>query len=156
VQEHPPRATARQRRDGGADGVLPTRRERGHARADAAVVLAPVAVAAAPHLVDATLGDFRTELGFVVDDRGVGEVVHLPTGLPQAELQVDLLGVEEELLVEQADLVQCLAPQDERGAHHPVDRMWLPAARLLHAQLPDGQQADGAHERRRKAPGGVL
>ena len=56
------------------------------------------------------------------------EVVHLPAGLPQPRLQVDLLRVEEEVLVEQADLVERLTAQDERGAHHPVDR---PDARHL-------------------------
>jgi hypothetical protein len=41
--------------------------------------------------------------------------VHLPARLPQPELQVDLLRVEEELLVEQPDLVERLAAEDERA-----------------------------------------
>src|SRR5262249_61819215 len=90
--------------------------------APGAVVLVPVAVPAPPHLVDAALRDLGAELGLMVDDRRVREVVHLPARLPEPELQVDLLGIEEELLVEEADFVQRLAPQHERRTHHPVNR----------------------------------
>ena len=57
----------------------------------------------------------------MVDDGRRREVVHLPAGLPQPELEVDLLGVQEELLVEEPDLLERLAAQHEGGAHHPVD-----------------------------------
>src|SRR5947209_6522830 len=98
MQKHPPRILPGERRTDGAHGVLRAGRERGDARARAAVVLAPVAVAAPPHLVDAPLRDLGAELRLVVDDRRGREVVHLPAGATQAELQIDLLRVEEEVL----------------------------------------------------------
>src|SRR4029079_8487618 len=119
---------ADERSNEGACRILRAGRERGDARPCTAVVLAPVAVPAAPHLVDAPLRDPRAELRLVVHDRHRREVVHFPARLSKPHLQVDLLGVEEEVLVEETDLVQRLASQDERGAHHTVGRARLAAA----------------------------
>src|SRR5205823_5820929 len=101
--EHSPRASMRERRARCANRVLSARRERGNACAGTAVVLPPIAVAAAPHLVDPPFRNFRAELRLVMDDGRFGEVAHLPARLAQAKLQIDLFGVEEELLVEQPD-----------------------------------------------------
>src|SRR3954452_20794059 len=105
----PPRG----RRDPGAQRVLHTGAERGDARADARMVLAPVAVPAPPHLVDPPLGDPGAELRLVVDDGDAREPVDVPAGAPQPELQVDLFRVDEEALVEEADLVERLAPEEQ-------------------------------------------
>src|SRR5919201_306925 len=152
VQEHLPRAAPCERGGGGAQRVLRAGGERGDACARAAVVLVPVAMPAAPHLVDAALGDLRTELRLVMDDGRTGEVVHLPAGAAEPELQVDLLGVEEEPLVEEAYLLQGLAAEYDGRTHDPVDRARLFADRLLDAELADGEQPEGADRGRRKAP----
>ena len=86
MQEHPPRILLGKRRTDGAHRVLRPGGERGDPRAHAAVVLAPVAVTAAPHLVDPPLRDLGAELRLVVHDRRAREVVHLPARPPEAEL----------------------------------------------------------------------
>src|SRR5207245_2685155 len=101
--------TPRDRRQRRADRVLGAGGKGRDARAGPAVVLVPVAVPAAPHLVDATLGNARAELRLVVDDGYFRQVVHLPARLLQAELEIDLFGVEEEALVEEPDLLERLA-----------------------------------------------
>src|SRR6266508_4916531 len=159
VQPHAPaqtRIAPCDRRQTGAHRILDTGRDRGDAGPRCAVVLAPVPVPAPPHLVDAPFRDPGAELRLVVDNGDLRVVVHLPARLPEAELEVDLLRVEEELLVEEPDLVERLATQHEGGAHHPIDSPRRVAVRLLDAQLPDGEEPERAHGRRRKAPRGVL
>src|SRR5207249_2798920 len=89
-------------------------------------------------------------------DRGLREVVHLPAGTAEPELQVDLLRVEEELLVERPDLLERLTPEEERGARDPVDRTRLAASRLLHARLTQRHESERTDERGRETPGRVL
>src|SRR5439155_854310 len=80
--------------------------ECGDAGAEGGVVLPPVAVAAAPHLVDPPLGNPGAELRLVVHDGHLREVLRAPAGPLQAAGEIRLLRVDEELLVEQADLVE--------------------------------------------------
>ena len=64
------------------------------------------------HVVEASLfGRFP----LVVDDAGAGEVMVLPTTFHEPPTQIDVLTVHEELLVEQAHLIQGLLP-------HPHER----------------------------------
>src|ERR671936_618066 len=103
-------------REAGAQRILDAGAERGYPRPERRVVLPPVAVAAAPHLVDPAFGDRGAELRLVVNDRRAWEVVHLPPRAPEPQLQVDLLGVDEEPFVEEPNLVESIAPVDERRA----------------------------------------
>src|SRR5215470_10245912 len=97
--------------------ILGAREKRSDADAQCGVVLAPVAVPAAPHLIDAPLGDSRAELRLVVNDSDLREVLGAPACAAQAAQEIRLLGVDEELLVEEADLVECLATDEQGGRH---------------------------------------
>src|SRR5262249_59730764 len=159
VQPHPPpepRLAPSEERECAPSRVLGAGRDRRATGPGPAVVLAPVAVAAPPHLVDPTLWNLRAELRLVMDDGRLGEVVHLPTGFPEPKLEIDLLRVEEEALVEETHLGKRFAPQHECCAHYPVDLSRLVPAGLLHTEPAEGRQPEGAHERGRKAPGRVL
>src|SRR5580765_4970679 len=166
---HPPRVTRMQahprfdarvtpgcRRQQRTGGVLAPGGECGNTRTRSAVVLPPVAVPAAPHLVDAPLGDAGAELRLVVDDGELREVMRFPAGPPQPRLQVDLLGIEKEILVEQADLVERLTAQDERGTHHPVHGTDARTLRLLDPELSERCETHRADEWCRKAPRRIL
>src|SRR5262245_10827529 len=159
VQQHPGRDRAvgpcqgRQRRTG---RVLGSRRERSDAGAGAAVVLVPVAVPAPPHLVDPPLGTPGAELRLVMHHLDLREVFDLPSRPSQAKLKVDLLRVEEELLVEEADLVERLAPEEESGTRDPVDLPGRITVRLLHPDPAEGGEPERADERRREAPRRIL
>src|SRR2546426_1146709 len=93
----------------------------GAPRCRAAAAREPVAMPAAPHLVDPALGDAGAELRFVVDDRRPREVLDFPAGASKPELEVDLLRVEKEALVERPDLVQRLPAKQQSCARQPVD-----------------------------------
>jgi len=82
--------------------------------------------------------------------------MRFPAGLPQPRLQVDLLGIEEEVLVEEADLVERLTAQDERGTHHPVHGPDARTFRLLDTELSERCETHRADERSRKAPRRIL
>src|SRR5262245_37152897 len=136
--------------------VLRPGREGGDARACRGVVLAPVAVPAPPHLVDPALRNPGAELRLVVDDRCRREVLDGPAGLPKAKLEIHFFRVEEELLVEQADLVERLPSEHERGAHHPGDRARGRSARLRHAELSQRDHSERGDRRARKPPRRIL
>ena len=91
----------------------------------------------APHLVDPPLGDSGAELRLVVHDGDLREVLRPPPRAAQAPRQVRLLGVDEELLVEEAYLVERLAANEERGSHRPVDIACLTPSRLEDARAAE-------------------
>src|SRR5690242_16689177 len=98
MQAHPAREVPVIRSQQRSHPVLGARAESGEANAPRRVVLAPVAMPPAPHLVDAPFGDSCTELRFVMHDSDLGEVLGAPARAAQAALQIRLLGVDEELL----------------------------------------------------------
>src|SRR5207247_4176600 len=102
------------------------------------------------------LRDTGAELRLVVHHLDLGEVLDPPSGPSEPKLEIDLLRVEEELLVEEADLVERFAPKQESGARDPVDLARRVAVRLLDAELPERREPERADERRREAPGRVL
>src|SRR5206468_9910328 len=94
------------------------------------MVFPPVAVPATPELVEPALRDVRAELRLVVNNGHCREVAHVPAGTPEPQTEVDLLEIEEEVLVEEPDLVERLAPEEERSPQHPIDRPRPCALRL--------------------------
>ena len=81
-----------------------------------------------PHLL-AALSD-------VVKDSGKGDIVNVPSPLPEALAQVDVLYEEKEVLVEAADVLQCLPPQEHRRAGDPVNGPRLAVVPIRQEELP--------------------
>ena len=73
------------------------------------MMLPPVAMPATPHLVDPPFGNVRAELRLMMDDTDRWEVPHLPACAAKAQAEVDLLEVDEEAFVEEADAIQRFA-----------------------------------------------
>ena len=91
-----------------------------------------------------------------MDDGHGREVLRPPARAAQTAAEVRLLRVDEELLVEEADLVERLAAEEERGRHGPVDVARLAPTRLDDARTAEGEQAEPGGRGRREAPGRVL
>src|SRR5581483_8402568 len=96
VQPHPRGEIAVARANQRAQRVLRAGEGGGDAGSRSRVVLFPIAVPAAPHLVDPPLGDAGAELRLVVDDRDRREELRPPAGVAQPAAEVGLLGVDEE------------------------------------------------------------
>src|SRR5512142_1734161 len=77
-------------------GVLRAGEEGSDRGTGSGVVLSPVAVTAAPHLVDPPLGDPHAELRFVVHDGHLREVLRPPARTAKAAREIGLLGIDEE------------------------------------------------------------
>src|SRR4051794_26098216 len=152
VQPHPAGEVAITRPQQRARGVLRAGAERSDAYARCGVVLPPVAVPAAPHLVDPPLGDADAELRLVVNDRDLREVLRPPARAAQPAAEIGLLRVDEELLVEETDLLEGLTADEERGRHGPVDVAGLAASRLEDARPAEREQPKCGSRRRREPP----
>ena len=95
------------------------------------MVLSQVAVTSAMKLDDPPLaGDDVARQLLVVDDLGAGDVEDQPAGVAQALAEVGLVGVDEEVGVEVADLACCLAADEHRRRLHPADLAGDRPARL--------------------------
>ena len=147
VQPHPAREVPVAHPEQRARRVLRPRAERSDADAECRVVLLPVPVPPAPHLVDPPLRDSRAELRLVVHDGDLREVLRPPSRAAQAPRQVRLLGVDEELLVEEADLVERLTADQERGSHGPVDVACLAPSRLEDPGAAEREQTERSGRR---------
>src|SRR5438552_6641959 len=93
VQPHPAREVPVSRSEQCACRVLRARAEGGDADTQRGVMLPPVAVPAAPHLVDPPLGDSRAELGLMVHDCDLREVLRAPARPAETAAQIRLLRV---------------------------------------------------------------
>src|SRR5579862_1205051 len=97
---------------------------------------------AAPHLVDPPLGNARAELRLVMDDGDGREELRAPARVAEAPAQVRLLRVDEEALVEDADLVERLATDEERRRHRPVDVARRGSSRLDDPGAAEREQSE--------------
>src|SRR5918992_350401 len=96
------------------------------------------------------VGELGAQLGAVVaaavvDDGHHRQVAHVPARRLDPEAPVLLLGVEEEALVEAADLVERLAAHREEGPDQPVHRTLVPAVCVDRVDEPEA--ADRAQPR---------
>jgi 3-oxoacyl-[acyl-carrier-protein] synthase II len=73
----------------------------------------------------------------VVHHRGLGEIVHLPAGLPHPVAPVGVLVVEEEPLIQQTHLLQRAARRAQTSADHPVHRPRFGMIPIAHQVVTD-------------------
>ncbi len=95
-----------------------------------------------------------------VNDLRPGEEQHPPTRAPEARQPVDLFAEHEERLVEQADAVGRLPPDEQRGAREPVGVAGLVVGEAAHVERVQDRRARGeladAEVLGREAPHGGL
>ena len=116
-------------------------------------MLAHVAVAVARELDDAPLRHAAGRQLLVVDRLRARDEERVPAGVGQALAEVDLVGVDEELRVEPADLARRLRAHEQRGALRPVDRARAVAAALHRRPAVDEERRRERARRPGEAPG---
>ena len=133
-------------------GGQPAHRARGRG----GVVLAHVQVAIARELHDPPLGHGVGGELLVMDRDGARHIEAVPADVAQSPGEVDLVGVDEEVGVEIADLLGGVAPDEQRGRLAPVDFPGLLALALDGDEVVQEQRSGEGRRDRREGPGGRL
>ena len=132
------------------------RREGGDPRPHRRVVLPPVAAWRRPRHISLIRRSGIPALNcdsWWTDGHLPGSNASARPGPPKAAREsVRLLGVDEEVLIEEADLVERRTPDEERGRHRPVDIACLAPSRLDNARSTQREQAERRGRRRGEAP----